>query len=137
MQDDPVKLAETRVWVVKAHRDLQAAEVLLTQHNPLLDVVACHCQQSAEKAIKAYLTCQDIIFPKTHNLVALLALIIPIEPGFNDWREMAETLTPWATEFRYPGDVAEPERAEVEQAYALTEAFLRFVSQKMSDGVRP
>jgi hypothetical protein len=51
--------------------------------------------------------------------------------------ELAEALSPWATEFRYPGDVAEPERVEVEQAYAMTEAFLRFVSQKLSDGVRP
>jgi len=45
---------------------------------------------------------------------------------------MAATLTPWATEFRYPGDVVEPERAEVEQTYAMTEAFLRFISQKVS-----
>lgn len=133
---DEAKRQEVRQWLIKSQRDLAAARILMKNEEPYLDLAAYHCQQSAEKAIKAYLTCQDIIFQKTHNLVALLALLVPVSPGFNDWREMAETLTPWATEFRYPGDVAEPERVEVEQAYAMTEAFVRFVSQKLPDGVR-
>lgn len=127
---DEAKRHEVQQWLIRSQRDLAAARILMKNEEPYLDLAAYHCQQSAEKAIKAYLAYQDIIFQKTHNLVALLALIMPIEPGFNDWREMAETLTPWATEFRYPGDVVEPERVEVEQAYVMTEAFLRLVSQK-------
>jgi hypothetical protein len=32
-----------------------------------------------------------------------------------------------ATEYRYPGDLLEPERAEAEQALAMAEAFVAFV----------
>lgn len=129
------KRQEVQQWLIKSQRDLAAAQVLMKNEEPYLDLAAYHCQQSAEKAIKAYLRIQDMIFPKTHNLVALLTLAIPLEPQFNDWREMAETLTPWATEFRYPGDVSEPKRVEIEQAYVMTETFLNFVIQKMPEGM--
>ena len=36
-------------------------------------------------------------------------------------------LTPYATEYRYPGDLLEPDRAEAEQALAMAEAFVNFV----------
>jgi hypothetical protein len=40
-------------------------------------------------------------------------------------------LTPYATEYRYPGDVLAPERSEVEQALAMAERFVRFVIQTL------
>jgi len=36
----------------------------------------------------------DIVFEKTHNLVALLAFCIPLEPRFSRLEEAAEILTP-------------------------------------------
>ncbi|MDB9535728.1 HEPN domain-containing protein [Dolichospermum planctonicum CS-1226] len=53
---DNAKFAETRQWLIKSQRDLKAAYVLLNNEESLLDAVVYHCQQAAEKALKAYLT---------------------------------------------------------------------------------
>ena len=70
---------------------------------------------------------RDIGFEKTHNLVALLGLCTPLESSFGQWEEMAEMLTPYVTEFRYPGDILEPETEEAKQAFAAAESFVNFV----------
>ena len=74
---DP-KTAEITNWLVKANQDLQAAERLLIGAHPLTDIASFHSQQSAEKAIKAYLTLHETVFPKTHSLVALISLCLQI-----------------------------------------------------------
>ncbi|WP_369018045.1 HEPN domain-containing protein [Thermatribacter velox] len=89
-----------------------------------------------KKAIKAYLTYHDIPFEKTHNLVALLAFCVPLEPSFEQWRETTEILTPYATEFRYPGDVLEPEASEAEEALARAEALVNFIVQLLPPEIR-
>jgi len=124
---DEAKYEEVRQWLIKSQRDLGAAQLLLASEAAYLDVSVYHCQQAAEKAIKAYLVYRAIEFPKTHNLVALLALCLPIESKFGEWRQMGITLNPYATAYRYPGAALEPERAEAEQACAMAEAFVAFV----------
>ena len=69
--------------------------------------------------------------------MALLAFCTPSEPAFNQWEEAAEMLTPYATEFRYPGDILNPEMAEAKQALASAEAFVDFVIQLMPNEVNP
>ncbi len=113
--------------MIKSQRDLGAARLLLESENAYLDISVYHCQQAAEKAIKAYLVYQAIEFPKTHNLVALLALCLPVESKFGEWRQMGITLNPYATAYRYPGEALELERAEAQQALAMAEAFVNFV----------
>jgi HEPN domain-containing protein len=56
---DDAKFAETRQWLIKSQRDLKAAYVLIKNEESLLDAVVYHCQQAAEKALKAYLTYQE------------------------------------------------------------------------------
>jgi HEPN domain-containing protein len=113
---DEAKRREIRQWLIKSQRDVGSARRLMEGQEPFLDTAAYHCQQAAEKALKAFLTAHDMAFEKTHNLVALLALCTPFEPGFEPWEEAAAMLTPYATEFRYPGELLEPERSEAEQA---------------------
>ncbi len=68
---DEAKVHEIRQWLIKADHDLRSAERLLTGDPPLLDTAVYHCQQVAEKALKAYLTLQDALFQKVHVLSAL------------------------------------------------------------------
>ncbi len=68
---DPVRLADTRAWLLKAANDLRGAEVDLAADPPLPGDALFHCQQVAEKALKAFLTWHDRRFRKTHNLVEL------------------------------------------------------------------
>jgi HEPN domain-containing protein len=68
MAYDPELLAETRGWFVKAANDLRAAETLRTSQPALLAESVFHCQQAAEKALKGFLTWNNSVFRKTHNL---------------------------------------------------------------------
>jgi len=134
---DEAKRSEIRQWLIKSQHDLGSARRLMEGEEPYLDTAVYHCQQAAEKAVKAYLTYRDVIFEKTHNLVALLAFCMPLEPTFSQWKEEAKMLTPYATEFRYPGDVLNPEKDEVEEALAAAEAIVNFIIQLLLQEVSP
>jgi len=45
--------------------------------------------------------------------------------------DMADILTPYATAFRYPGDVLEPELADVLEALQLAQKILEYVEGKI------
>ena len=57
-----------REWLVKAQHDLMSAERLLSGDEPIRDTGCFHCQQTAEKALKAFLTHYGIEFEKSHSL---------------------------------------------------------------------
>ncbi len=95
--------------------------------NPYLDTAVYHCQQAAEKALKAFLTYYDVPFEKIHDLSALIELYIPMEPAFENWRDTAESLSPYAVRFRYPSDVLEPEESEAQGALRQAQAFMDFI----------
>ena len=134
---DNAKRQEIRQWLMKSQRDIGSARRLMEGPEPYLDTAVYHCQQAAEKALKAFLTARDMAFEKTHNLVALLALCTPCEPGIAQWEETAAMLTPYATEFRYPGELLEPERSEAEQALAAAEGFVQLIRRLLQDAIEP
>jgi len=105
--------------------------LLFSSQSALLDVAVYHCQQLVEKALKGYLTYQDVVFPKNHNLSNLLGYCASFNANFNDFLEIGETLTPYATDFRYPGKVMEPESEEVEQAILMAETVIKFVNHSL------
>jgi len=45
--------------------------------------------------------------------------------------DIAEVLTPYATAFRYPGDVLEPAPVDAEEALTLAEQLFAFVLEKL------
>lgn len=62
------KLKEIQAWFTKAANDIRGAEVDLAANPPLVEDALFHCQQAAEKAMKAFLASHDTIFRKTHDL---------------------------------------------------------------------
>jgi hypothetical protein len=60
----PESLILAQAWLKKASSDLAAASILIHGEQKHLDVGSYHCQQAAEKAIKAYLTARETLFPK-------------------------------------------------------------------------
>src|SRR5438270_565288 len=58
----------TREWVKKADADHRAAARLAGGSEPFHDQVYFHCQQSAEKYLKALLAELGLPIPKIHNL---------------------------------------------------------------------
>lgn len=132
---DEAKAREIRQWLFKARHDLRSAKRLFTDEPPILDTAAYHCQQAAEKALKAFLVLHDVQFSKIHLLSPLVEQCIDVDPAFVSLREAAEALTPFATVFRYPGDVLEPEPSDVEEGMALAEMVVEFVADRMPEEV--
>jgi HEPN domain-containing protein len=63
MPPDPPRLADVRAWLRKASQDLRAAEVEWDgDRERLASDIVFHCQQAAEKALKAYLAWHDLPF---------------------------------------------------------------------------
>jgi hypothetical protein len=63
---------------------------------------ACYCcKQAAEKAIKAWLTCHDITFPKTHDLEAQLDLPRGNRASVHTQKMLAHC-RPWPLNFGTP-----------------------------------
>ena len=100
-------------WVVKAEEDYKTVEELYTKSLPeFANTVCFHSQQCAEKYLKAFLIKSGIEPPWIHNLESLLDLITFKIPELERYREMLAQLTPFATEYRYPGKMAKAEEAE-------------------------
>jgi HEPN domain-containing protein len=99
--DDP-KTHEIRQWMIKADHDLKFADRLLSEEDPLYDTAVYHCQQTAEKALKAFLTFQESPFQKVHVLSSLVAQCCSLDSSFQQLDDVADLLTPYATAFRYP-----------------------------------
>jgi HEPN domain-containing protein len=89
--------------VRKAEADFAAAQRLAGAKPPLHDPLCFHCQQSAEKYLKALLSECGIPIPRVHDLDALLSLLSPQQPGMGSLRRSVSVLTQYAVEYRYPG----------------------------------
>jgi HEPN domain-containing protein len=71
-------------WAEKAEADYKAAVALnRRRREPLPDIVCYHCQQSAEKYLKAYLIVQGVSPPHIHDLVQLLNLAVLHDATFS------------------------------------------------------
>ena len=108
--DDP----EVRAWLEKVAEDFRVAEVLADLAEPLDDAICFHCQQAAEKLLKALLVSNDIRPPRTHDLEELVALLGPPPPLPADVDEALSYLTEFAVIPRYPvrADLRSPGRVD-------------------------
>jgi HEPN domain-containing protein len=87
-------------WLKKAESDFANAELCIS-NSIALDTACFHCQQAAEKSLKACLNAHDTPFPKEHKLEKLIELCRSIESRFRDVLAEAKALTPYAVERRY------------------------------------
>jgi len=113
---------------VKAQEDIAVARLLINQEKRLHAAAVYHCQQAAEKMLKAWLTDREVIFPKTHDLELLVHLCCEAGAKFEGLNEAARELTPLVTEFRYPGEMLTPSVEEAERALMHAEFVLTHVA---------
>ena len=100
-------------WVAKAEADYQGAIALQRRRKtPLPDLVCFHCQQSAEKYLKAFLQHSATVFPKTHVLVDLMGLVRTVDPTLGTLQAQLVILEDYAVKFRYPGMNSTPAQAK-------------------------
>lgn len=127
----PSTIREAREWLERADLDLRLAERALQIPPPLAGGAAYHAQQAAEKALKAFLAAHNIPFPLTHNLTVLLPLCQALDPAFGQFGVVAATLTPFATQFRYPGGPIEPAVRDARQGVQDAAGLVSFVRRQL------
>ena len=94
----------TAEWVSKAENDFEVAHLARFRAElPIADATCFHCQQCAEKYLKAFLQEQRIRFPHAHAMMPLLELCLAVEPGFEGLHADLDRLDGYAVAARYPG----------------------------------
>jgi HEPN domain-containing protein len=94
----------TLEWINKAEGDFFTAQMAYRARKyPNYDATCFHTQQCAEKYLKARLEEAGQAIPRTHNLYALLTLILALEPGWQVLTAALNTLSNFAVAYRYPG----------------------------------
>ena len=117
----------TAAWLEYANADLETASFLYEKQHPRqLEIICYHCQQAAEKAIKALYVALDIAggIPRKHDLSFLLQQIsgnVRVPESINN---SAIELDPYGIIVRYPGDDRVDDalaKRAIEQAKAIME----------------
>jgi len=96
-----------RLLLEKADEDVRALQLLAKEPGGVPAAVGFHAQQAVEKSLKAVLVSRGIVYPRTHDIKALLKLLDRHEIHAPPDAKGLDTLTPYAGQFRY--DVLPPE----------------------------
>ena len=96
------KYDEALEWLKYSTNDLTAVNQLITHHPIQIEIVCYLCQQSAEKALKAYWVYKGIQPPKTHDLNILVTECINHDTQFTSVTSECIRLNVYAIQPRYP-----------------------------------
>ena len=97
----------TREWAKKAEDDFKVVSQILRRRKDIVPDAACFfCQQCVEKYLKARLIEAGIAFPRTHDLLQLLNLCLPLESLWSPYAKTVDAMSDYAVDFRYPGHSA-------------------------------
>ena len=120
----------TEEWVFKAEEDFDSADLLMHGREAPITATACfHCQQCAEKYLKAFLVEHDIDFLRRHELIPLLDLCMNVEKDFFVLLKDLRRLGSFAVSSRYPGVRINSKTAE--GALKAAERVRTFIRKKL------
>lgn len=120
----------TREWVEKAEQDFSSADLLLhAGEAPIPDTASFHCQQCAEKYLKAYLQEHSVEFEWRHDLMPLLELCLSLDGEFEKLKSDLRELDRYAVIVRYPGVTIDAKTATA--AFAAAKRVRGFLLKKL------
>ena len=137
MPHDPILVSETKGWLKKAAIDIRSAEHALTAIPPILSDVVYHSQQATEKALKAFLVWNNVVFRKTHSIEEIGEQCLEIDSTLKTLIDQGVPLTQYAWEFRYPGDIEEPAQEESEEALQVAKTVYQDILKRLPVDVHP
>ena len=119
-------ITEAKEWLSFSESDLGVADHLnKTYHPKPLEIICFHCQQAAEKAVKAVIVLNGSQggIPKKHDLFLLLNQIknmVSIDEKLYDY---ADTLAPYSIAMRYPNELQLEDR-HAEKAIQMAKEYI-------------
>jgi len=122
-----------RQWLAKARNDLLNADNNLAASEVPYDTVCFHCQQAAEKLLKAYLVANGQPAPRTHDLLLLLERVLPLTIAAERLRDALSILVPYAVEIRYPDDWFTPSEEDAQEAMAAASQVLNWLKTALPE----
>lgn len=111
---DTKKLSQE--WFNSANSDFRYAQVGL-EEDDIFPQIAFLSQQIAEKYLKGYLVLNNIKPNRTHELSLLLDECVKINPDLELIRDACETLSGFYIETRYPPDIPDYTKEDIEKAF--------------------
>jgi HEPN domain-containing protein len=118
-------------WLKYAQSDMIAARYMFYEVNPKqVEISVFHCQQCAEKALKAYLVAHEIDPPKIHDLPILCKMCAEIDGEFFSLMNISSDLNPYAVAARYPKQLVS-EETEVKAAIDKAQQIYDFCMAKV------
>src|SRR5215471_11708461 len=119
-------------WLQKAENDISSALHLAENMHPApAEIICFHCQQAAEKYLKAFLVYNDQEPPKTHDLIELTKLCNNFNEDFLLLLPKCGYLLPFAVRTRYPG-TGDLDEEDMKRALVYAESIIDFIKTKMS-----
>jgi HEPN domain-containing protein len=116
-------------WFKKADHDIIAAHKLLAD-DEILDTDCFHCQQAAEKYLKAFIIFKGTEIEKIHDLDKLNKECSALDSDFEIFD--FKNLNYFAIDVRYPDDFTEPSPEEAQYYLEIAERVKALVRKKIS-----
>lgn len=118
-------------WLNFAKEDLETAKALLNGDFLFNRSICYHCQQSAEKDLKAYIIYLDLPLNKTHNLIKLVDQISELDKEITHLQQAVEVLTDYILTARYPDDSDLIADEESKLAFKESEKINNYIRSKI------
>jgi HEPN domain-containing protein len=103
-------------WFKIADEDFDSAKILNKASRKHKEIICYHCAQAIEKYLKGYLTYNDIIPQRNHNIILLNETCIELGQAFKQISNECGLLNKFTNEIRYPYRI---EIKEEDVIYAL------------------
>ena len=118
-------------WFRYAEEDLASARLLLASLSVFPKQSCYHAQQAAEKSLKALLIARKIVFPKTHDLLALARLLTPDDASVVAGIDLGD-LTTWVVTARYPMDPEEATASDAHGAIGMVDILIERIRIRLA-----
>src|SRR2546427_11320999 len=92
---------QARLFLAKAGEDESLLDAVLPLPGVSDAIFGFHCQQAAEKLLKALLSHYGVAFSRTHDLNQLMELLETAGHPLPEEAHTIDELTPFAVQFRY------------------------------------
>ena len=114
-------------WLDRAGEDIIAAQELV-KNDQCYNAAAFHCQQTIEKAFKAYILLKSDVLVDGHNLPWLCKRAMKYDPTFARWLDQCAALSHCYIETRYPSDLPLGlDYAKVQKYYGMAKDMYLFI----------
>mgnify|MGYP002863717374 CR=1 FL=1 len=125
--------ADVKEWIRFADMDVLSANHLNEiQYPKPLEIICYHCQQAAEKMLKALVLAYDGELQKTHDLGLLTEELSEFVCFPDAVLNAADALTPYGVKIRYPQEL-NIEESHVVKAVSDMNVVYAFVSDKIKE----